>query len=102
MGIQDEICAAIKERKVIKFTYGREIATRTFEPFVVYKTKSKHIHVSGFQSHNTANPLDKRGWRNFEVADITSLVVTDEVFTLDQSFNPSNTRYAAGVICYVV
>lgn len=98
---QTTLCDAIRAKKLVKFRYKDDLLARTFSPYIVYRTDSQHLHVSGYQEHNPAKPLDRHKWRDFEVADIAGLMVSDETFVPEADFDPFHKRYAAGIICHV-
>ena len=98
---QATLCDAISAKKLVKFRYKTDMSARTFAPYIVYRTANQHLHVSGYQEHNPAKPLERHEWRDFELDQIKAASSTEETFVPDADFDPLNKRYAAGIICHV-
>jgi len=98
---QTTLCDAIRARTLIKFRYRDSLQERTFAPYIVYRTADGHLHLSGYSEFNPVKPLERHEWRNFEFDEISGLSITKEAFTPDATFDPTNKRYAAGIICHV-
>jgi predicted DNA-binding transcriptional regulator YafY len=69
-----EICRAIKERRVISFYYSQTM--RTVEPHLVGYDGDGDLTLSAWQLSGTG-----QGWRDFHVSKLTGLSITDRIFS---------------------
>lgn len=88
--MKDQICAAIRDRRMLQFIYDGE--PRTVEPYVVGKSRRDNEMLSAYQvggrSATSGEPL---GWKNFDLGKIQSLIVLDARFqALRPGYNPDD------------
>ncbi len=100
-GREQALCGAIRERRLVRLMYDDDRAARIFAPHAVYPSTTGKVCVSGVQLVNPDDPIGNQKPRNFEVALITHLVVTDTTFVPDRRFNPHDEQYREGIICRV-
>lgn len=99
--LEQKLCGAIAKHLVVRLNYKNQYYSRTFEPYVVYRSTKDNILVGGWQTKDDSKPLKKPIWHNFEVELITALTVSDKVFEFDTRFNARNDDYRNGVICVI-
>ena len=69
--MQNEICHAIAERRVISFTYkGGE---RTVEPHMVALSKTGKLVLSAWFLHGGSESKEGQGWRTYTLDEISRL-----------------------------
>ena len=98
---ENMLCEAISKRVQVELCYERELITRCFEPYGVYKSTRDKILVAGTQIDNPNKPRDRFKPHNLEVGKISRLTLTSTVFTPDHRFDPTDSRYANGFICRI-
>lgn len=64
---EQQLCAAIRERKAVKFRHDDDLMERTFEPYIVYWNDKRHELVAGYQTENPAKSLERDVWREFSL-----------------------------------
>lgn len=75
--VEDEIISAIINKRIIQFVYDGE--NRTCEPHVFGITNNKN-QVLCYQTHGGSIRGGIPEWRRFDLAEIGSLVVSDDTF----------------------
>ena len=98
---EQQLCEAIRARKLVEIRYEDDLTYRLFAPYAVYKSTKDKVNVSGTQVSNPSQPLDRNEPRVFEVGKITDMRITDSVFTPDSRFDRFDPRYKDGIICSV-
>lgn len=97
MSIQDEICKAIQKKQIISFWYaGSTPSTRTVEPHLLgFAQGGSELTLSAWQLSGGT----RSGWRDFHVAGISNLSITDRVFQKPRSdYNPRDSTMSP-IIC---
>lgn len=81
--IGDQICAAIREKKVIQFRYKMEL--RTVEPHTLGYRKGE-LELCAWQTSG-----QKPGFRDFHVSKLSGLTTTAATFaTARRGYNPND------------
>jgi hypothetical protein len=83
------IANAIRSKTVITFSYEGD--GRTFNPHVMWETKSGNVVVYGFQTQST-DPFSQNGSHTFTVSKIELLRLTGDHFAKDPSFDVGKYR----------
>lgn len=99
--IENQLCSAIRERKIVRLRYKADAAQRLFAPHAVFHSSTEKVLVTGMQVENPSKPWDRYEPRNFEVGLIKDIALTKDAFAPDQRFSSSDDRYRYGVICAV-
>lgn len=82
-GIQDVICKAIRERRVIQFRYKMEV--RTVEPHTLGYRKNE-LELCAYQSSGT-----KPHFRDFRVSKMSGVTTTGTTFaSARKGYNPND------------
>lgn len=98
---QQTLCEAVKARKNVYLRYDDDRLEREFSPYIVYYTSKDILSVAGYQVKNPAEPLERDVWRNLHLSTIRTARVSEDGFTVDQTFNPADKRYGTRIICHV-
>ena len=99
--IEDQLCSAIYERRVVQLRYKDDLSHRLFAPHAVFHSSTEKILVTGTQVENPSKPWDQYEPRNFEVGLIRDIILTEYKFKPDERFSSSDERYRHGLICAV-
>jgi|GEM_PF-2942362 len=100
--LEAELCGAIQKHRVVRLRYAGDEMWRYFQPQAVYWSTTDRINVTGIQTRNEGRPeVAEPEVRNFELAQIAAVEVTDEEFEYDPSFDPTEERFANGIICLI-
>jgi len=98
---EQQLCEAIRARKLVEIRYEDDLTFRVFAPYAVYNSTKDKVNVSGTQVSNPSQPLDRNEPRVFEVGKITAIRPTEIAFTPDHRFDRLDPRYKDGIICSV-
>ncbi len=91
--MQNEICAAIKARKVITFHYKHQ--NRTVEPHILGYDSDGDLTLSAWQTHGGSS----QGWRDFHVSKLHGLSITGQSFDKPrQGYNPNDSTLSR-IVC---
>jgi len=99
--LEHKLCDTIKKHYVVRLKYKDQFYSRTFEPYIVYRSTKDKILVSGYQTKNDSKPFKKSEFHHFEVALISSLKITDEIFKIDIRVDLTDERYGDDIICKI-
>jgi hypothetical protein len=97
--LESLLCIAIRRRVLVKLHMREYVAERLFEPTVLYLSRKHQLCVSGIQIADLEKPLNDLEARNFEIAEIRSVLLTEQAFVIDSVIDRSDDRYANGIIC---
>jgi hypothetical protein len=93
------ICAAIRNRAVITFSYGG--GTRTVEPHCHGTSLANNEVLRAWQTQGYSSSGHHVGWKLFEVSQIVGLSTTEVRFSSNRpNYNPSD-RGMKVVHCHV-
>lgn len=93
------ICDAIADRAVVRFSYDG--GSRTVEPHCHGVSRAGNEVLRGYQVGGYSESGNPVGWKLFEVAKISGLRQSGEVFTADRpGYNP-NDRGMSSIHCHV-
>lgn len=99
--LEQRLCDAIKKHQVIRISYKGQNYSRTFEPYIIYRSTHDKILLGGTQKKDDSQPLKKPQPHNFEVELISALTITDETFEYDERFDPAHDLYRNRTICVI-
>lgn len=100
--LEADLCTAIQKHRVVRLKYVDDTEWRTFRPQAVYWSTVDHINVTGIQTANENDPqFTEPQVRNFDLSQITDHQVTYEEFEFDSSLDPTEERFANGIICII-
>lgn len=95
LDLEKTLCGAIKEQKVVRVRYKNEFHSRTFEPYIIYKSPEEKIFVRGIQTKDDSKPLKPVEKHCFEIGLINSLSITDNTFNPDTKFSSFGKEYGS-------
>ena len=75
------------------------VAERLFEPTVVYLSRAHKLCITGAEIADPAMPLQNLEVRNYDIAAIRSVFLTEQAFVVDLVFDRFDGKYANGIIC---
>lgn len=102
LDLEKTLCGAIKEKKVVRLRYKNEFHSRTFEPYIIYKSPADKILVRGIQTKDDSKPLKPAEKHCFEIGLINSLSITDNTFNPDTKFSSFEKEYSSrSVFCAI-
>ena len=97
--LESLLCIAIRRRVLVILQLKEYIAERLFEPTVVYLSSKHRLSVAGIQIADPGKPLNGLEVRDFEVAEIRSVLLTERAFVIDPVIDRFDGKYANGIIC---
>jgi hypothetical protein len=97
---QAKLCEAIKNSVLVELRYRDDIFDRTFAPMAVFRSSQDKVYVSGTQVISPADPRENNKPRNFVLADLRSVRLTDRPFT-PMPLDRTHRQYRKGIICPV-
>jgi hypothetical protein len=86
---------------MVELRYDDDVSYRLVAPYVVFEPESGDVCLSCYQVRNPEKPYDDHEPRNFTVAKITVLRLTETAFSVDPRFNRADPKYRNGVLCSV-
>ncbi len=98
---EQTLCWAMKQRRQVTFRYRKDDAIRTFRPTVLYWSNNRKLNVGGTVVNEASAPGTSCERHVFELGRISRLIVTSISFEPDPLFDPSDKRYAGGILCSV-
>lgn len=80
--IQDEICEAIREKRIIRISYTKAgiVEERTVEPHMVAYNKANHLALSAWFISGASESQSGPGWREYLLSEISSVTLFNERF----------------------
>lgn len=93
------ICDAIQRRAVIQFYYGG--GTRTVEPHCHGTSTAGNEVLRGYQTGGYSESGKPVEWKLFDVSEISSLSITNQIFTQNRPLYNSNDKAMRAVHCRV-
>lgn len=101
VALETRLCDAIKKHRVIRLRYKNQTYSRTFNPYIIYRSSEDNILLGGTQTTDDSKPHKPPTPHKFEVGLITSLTITDETFEFDDRFDPTRDEYHNNIICVI-
>jgi hypothetical protein len=101
MSIQDQLCGAISNKRKTRIRVSNEPSAREIDPHIVYEASTGNVLVNCFQTGGYSKSGKLPNWRYQVVADITSVEILEECFSVHKDFNPSNKEMYVRTICKV-
>lgn len=98
--MKTEICSAINSKQVIEFYYNG--GTRLVEPFCygIHKNTNNEV-LRGYQAGGYSESGESIGWKIFQTANISNLIITNEHFSgIREYYNP-NDKAMTTIYCHV-
>ena len=92
MFAQDQICAAIRDRRVLSFRY--KMKERRVEPHTLGYDKSGDLVLCGWQTSGL-----KPGWRDFHVGKLSALSTTDASFAHARQGYKRGDKTLSRIVC---
>ena len=100
--LEATLCGAMQKHREVRLKYLDDEMWRYFRPQAVYWSTADHINVTGIQIRNEARPEQvEPEVRNFELAQISAVEITDVEFGYDPEFDPTEERFSNGIICVI-
>lgn len=97
---QPPLCQAIAAKRIVTAMDG-DMALK-LAPHVVYRRTRREIEtLEAVVIERNGKPFNQTNLRSYRVADLSSIVVTDENFTVSPDFDPDEPEYAGRTICIV-
>ncbi len=95
--MQDSICQAIKNQRLLQFEYEGE--TRVVEPYQLGYKKGLLI-LSAYWIRGYSKSMDLDGWRSYYLNKMTSIVALDEPFSdLRDGYMPAPNKMIQTAVC---
>ena len=93
------ICAAIRDRDVLRFSYSG--GTREVEPHCHGISRAGNEVLRAYQTGGYSESGKTVGWKLFEVSRITGITRTGETFASNRpGYNPNDTQMSE-IYCHV-
>lgn len=87
--MNQDICSAIKSRRVLHFYYGG--GYRRAEPFCYGVSRANNEVLRAYQVGGYSGSGNAVGWKLFEVGEMSNIEITDEQFNGARSgYNPND------------
>jgi hypothetical protein len=99
---QSVICAAIKNRNLIRFNYslGKQPGIRTVEPHMVAYNQADNLALSAWFLYGSSESQEGAGWREYLFSGISHVTVLPETFSgLRTGYNPSGGKTFKNIQC---
>ncbi len=90
--MKTKICAAISNKKPLRFLYDDDVAVRIVEPYCFGESKTGADVLRAYQIRGYSSSGAPKGWRLFDVSKITRLTILEEE-TIDgkrRDYNPND------------
>ena len=90
--MKTKICAAIADKKALRFLYGDDGGERIVEPYCFGESKTGADVLRAYQTRGYSSSGAPQGWRLFDLSKIT-LLTTLEDETFDgkrKGYNPND------------
>ncbi|OGF33559.1 hypothetical protein A2223_02295 [Candidatus Falkowbacteria bacterium RIFOXYA2_FULL_35_8] len=94
--IEHQIIEAIKNKKMISFTYIEKEALRDIRraaPHAFFVSTAGNKNVDAFQYDGYSKKGSLPAWRQFTIDNIRDLVLLDENFEVAHGYNPYSKQY---------
>jgi len=103
MTVQEDMCAAVARRAVVRITRDKDPpgTSRTGEPHIVYESSAGKVLVDLYQTGGYSSSGQPPGWRPIALAEIRSMVALDDSFEPRPTYNPHNRSRYRRIICAV-
>jgi hypothetical protein len=103
MTVQEDMCAAIARRAVVRITRAKDPpgTSRIGEPHIVYESSAGNVLVDLYQTGGYSSSEQPLMWRPIALADVRSVVVLDDRFEPRPTYNPRNRSRYRRIICAV-
>lgn len=103
MTVQEDVCAAIARRAVVRITRAKDppATSRTGEPHIVYESSAGNVLVDLYQTDGYTSSGRPPMWRPIALADVRSVIVLDESFEPRPTYNPRNRSRYRRIICAI-
>jgi hypothetical protein len=95
--MNQRICSAIRNRCVLKFTYGG--CPRVVEPHAYGLSRALNEVIRCYQTGGTSRSDKVPGWRLMEVTQIMSLIVTEEHFVSTRAGYKKGDKDMSTIFC---
>jgi hypothetical protein len=89
--VEGALRRAIEERRVVCLV-DRDGRLRIVEPHVLFETKAGVRQIEVYQRSGDSRTGGLPDWRHVALEDIHAVIVSEEGFTPQPSFNPANHR----------
>ncbi|HKK07177.1 MAG: WYL domain-containing protein [Gammaproteobacteria bacterium] len=99
--LEQQLCRAMRDRRVVRLRYDTDLHYRTFHPYIVYREAEGRILVGGIRAHDEADIFKAPAPRRYEVGRISEFKVTDETFQIDPRFDSERPEFSNEVICSI-
>lgn len=101
LGLEEHICLAIKRRAVLRFRYDNTFIYRHFEPYVIYRSGTGRMMVSGLETRLGEKVFEVPAPAKFEIARIRNLSLSGEAFQVLPDFSSYKPGFGRTVPCAV-
>jgi hypothetical protein len=92
--MNDVICEAIKEKRIVNFTYEGKL--RSVEPFLLGMSTKDVLTLSGWQLSGGSGV----GWRDFHRGKMSNVTLTPQHFSgVRSGYNPHGGSFHSVVCC---
>ena len=98
---ENQLCEAIKQKRVVRLRYENDFTDRVFHPYIIYQSQTGKILVHGLQIQNMGSPFDQAEPHKFEIGKISSIQIMPDAFSVDIRFDRNRKEYVGRTICVV-
>jgi len=96
--VNQTICRAIRERKVISFFYGG--GNRLVEPHYYSESRDRNELLRAYQIGGHSESGQPQGWKLFRINELSSLSITEKTFPGPRpQYNPNDKAMATVYCC---
>lgn len=101
LGLEEHICLAIQNREVLRFRYDNTFVYRLFEPYVIYRSATGRMMVSGLERQLGDKVFEMPAPAKFEITRIRNLGFAGQTFAALADFSSYRAEFGRHVPCAV-
>lgn len=89
--MRDDICEAIRLKRVLRLTYNGTV--RQAEPYIFGVLNTGAETLSAYQLSGGSASGQPAGWKYYSLAKLSDITVTEDGFGKRSSYNPDDSRF---------
>ena len=95
--ITQQLYEASQKKQMCRIQMRGEPLSRVIHPYGICRTSTDKIMLVCWQSLGFTNAKGQPGYRNLSLMECESVEIMDQVFTVDEGFNPADKQYCEWV-----
>jgi hypothetical protein len=95
--ITQQLYEASQKKQMCRIRMRGEPLSRVIHPYGICRTSTDKIMLVCWQSLGFTSAKGQPGYRNLPLMDCVSVEIMDEVFSVDEGFNPEDKQYCEWV-----